>query len=129
MPRPDDNGYLENALRRSLARPAVPDGFEGRVMERVRSDRSPSAEGAGAARGRFRWPFRPWAAWAFAAGACAAVILALVIVPQWHQRRQTDLAMERTAEKELAETLQLAGYEWNRAQNAAFAPREDTPND
>lgn len=121
MRRPDDSGPLEAELRLTLRRRPAPFGLSAQVMERVRAE--PERPAAALRKLCARWlQFRM--AWpALAAG--AALVLVAVAVPLWQRHRAARGAAPPVAERELAEVLQLAGQSWNRAQAAAFAPKQE----
>ena len=129
MHRHDKTSQLEGQLRRSLTRLAAPAGFSGGVMQRIRAEaghdpqRAPSARFLGLPGLRISFPR------ALAACACAAAVLVALVVPGWHTRRQEASVAMQTAERELAEVLQLTGLGWVRAQEAAFSPLQDKDND
>ncbi len=65
-----------------------------------------------------------------AAGTAFAVLfVAGVVADRWQEKREAEQTVLSQAERDLAETLQLAGMQWNRAQRAALGPLEDYDDD
>lgn len=124
MYRPDNSGLPETALRRVLARRRAPASLRGRVMSSIRAEPARPVQAA-----RFTWP-RLHAGWAI--GTCAAAVaglLALLVGPPGQDRPDAEAAAVRVAELELAEALQLAGLNWNKAQEAALSPIQGNHDD
>ena len=128
MRQPEDSGLLEAALRLVLARRRVPSYLRGRVMDAVRAE-SAGRPARSIPAARFAWPL-PRVAWTL--GGCAAAGFAglvLLVEPQRQDRVDAEAAALHAAELELAETLQLAGLKWNKAQEAALAPIQENRDD
>ncbi len=128
MHQPDDSGLLKAALGLVLGRRRAPASLRGRVMAAVRAERagSPARREPGRT---FAWLPRR-ANWAFGACAAAAVsALVLLVVPSPQDRIDSEEVALQGAELELAEALQLAGHNWNRAQEAALSPIQEDRDD
>ena len=129
MQQNNESSQLEGQLQRSLTRRAAPSDFSDRVMQRVRSEEGRGSHAAAPARFFGRTGIRISVPRALAACACAAAVLIALAFPGWQSRRQEDLVARQSAERDLAEVLQLAGHGWVRAQAAAFSPLQDKEND
>lgn len=129
MHRHDVNSQLEAQLRRSLTRRAAPSGFSDGIMRGIRAEasRDPQVERPAPNLGLpgFRMSFPR----VLAACACAATVVVALAFPGWQTRRQAESVAMQTAERELAEVLQLAGIGWVRAQEAAFSPLQEKDDD
>ena len=128
MRRQEDSGYLEAALRASLARRPAPPSLKPQVMARVRA--GSRREGVRTAPAR---PFRriaPWKSWALGTSAAvAAAALLLAVLPLRDTRPEAEAIAMESAGLELAEVLHMAGSEWNRARQAALSPIQEDGND
>lgn len=122
----DDSRHLEQELRRVMARSQAPSGLGLRVMARIRDEaRQPAADSLRTASSGRIW-FR--GGWALAACACVALLVTIFAWPKEEglQAHATDMA---EVERELVEVLQLAGSQWNRAQELAFPIGQDKEHD
>ena len=124
MRRQDDNAYLEAALRRSLPRRAAPSSLRARVLSEIRNERDLESERT--LRGRFPWRMH----WAIGTCATAAVVaLVWLTLPLRQDPSDVDAVAMESADRQLAEVLQLAGSKWNRAQEIALSPIQENGND
>ena len=123
MPQWDDSRHLEEELRRGMARAQAPSGLGLRVMARIRDEsRRPAAEPLPAPSSGKIW-FR--SGWALAACACVALLVTVFAWPREEEGFQAHAAEMAEVERELVEVLQLAGSQWNRAQELAFPIGQD----
>ena len=124
MRQQHDSGYLEAALRQSLARRRAPASLKARVMAGVRAE---AAHGGHSPAGsRLTWLLRLRASWAL--GACAATAAAALlwaVLPLRVSRQEPVAVAVDSPGVELAEVLQLAGSKWTRAQEAALSPIQE----
>jgi hypothetical protein len=123
----DDSRHLEEELRRVMARSQTPSGLGLRVMARIRDEaRRPAEDLLPAASSGKIW-FR--GGWALAACACVALLVTIFAWPREEEGFQANAADMAEVERELAEVLQLAGSQWNRAQELAFPIGQDKEHD
>ena len=123
----DDSRHLEQELRRVMARSQAPSGLSLRVMARIRDEaRRPAGDSLQAASSGKAW-FR--GGWALAACACVALLVAIFAWPSEDEGLQAQAADMAKVERELVEVLQLAGSQWNRAQELAFPIGQDNEHD
>lgn len=123
----DDSRHLEQELRRVMARSQAPPGLGLRVMARIRDEaRRPAEDSLQAASSGKIW-FR--GGWALAACACVALLVTIFAWPREEEGLQAQAADMAEVERELVEVLQLAGSEWNRAQELAFPIGQDKEHD
>ena len=125
----EDSAHLEIKLRHTLQPQAVPHGMRDRVMARMHAETAQSVAGRSPSRSFLGGLLRRRMPRMLALGTCAAAILIVLVLPRWQERRQAELMAMRSAERDLAEVLQLAGSKWNLAQQAAFSPEQDSRND
>lgn len=123
----DDSRHLEQELRRVMARSQAPSGLGLRVMARIRDEARRSAEDSLQAASSGKIWFR--GGWALAACACVALLVTIFAWPKEEEGLQAQAADMAEAERELVEVLQLAGSQWNRAQELAFPPGQDKDHD
>lgn len=122
----DDSRHLEEELRRVMERSQAPSGLGLRVMARIRDEaRRPAEDSLEAASSGKIW-FR--GGWALAACACVALLVTIFAWPK-EEGLQAHAADMAEAERELVEVLQLAGSQWNRAQELAFPIGQDKEHD
>ena len=123
----DDSRHLEEELRRVMARPQAPAGLGLRVMARIRDEvRRPAADPLRAPSSGKIW-FR--SGWALGACACVALLVSIFGWPREEEGLQAHAAEMAEVERELVEVLQLAGSQWNRAQELAFPTGQDEEHD
>ena len=123
----DDSRHLEEELRRVLARSQAPSGLGLRVMARIRDEvRRPAEDPLQVASSGKTW-FR--GGWALAACACVALLVAFFASTKEEEGLQAHAADMAEVERELVEVLQLAGSQWNRAQELAFPVGQDEEHD
>lgn len=123
----DDSRHLEEELRRVMARSQAPSGLGLRVMARIRDEaRRPAEDLLEAASSGKIW-FR--GGWALAACACVALLVTIFAWPREEEGLQAQAADMAEVERELVEVLQLAGSQWNRAQELAFPIGQDKEHD
>ena len=123
----DDSRHLEEELRRVMARSQTPSGLGLRVMARIRDEaRRPAEDLLPAASSGKIW-FR--GGWALAACACVALLVTIFAWPREEEGLQAQAADMAEVERELVEVLQLAGSQWNRAQELAFPIGQDKEHD
>ncbi len=123
----DDSRHLEQELRRVMARSQAPSGLGLRVMARIRDEARRSAEDSLQAASSGKIWFR--GGWALAACACVALLVTIFAWPKEEEGLQAQAADMAEAERELVEVLQLAGSQWNRAQELAFPTGQDKDHD
>ena len=123
----DDSRHLEQELRRVMARSQAPSGLGLRVMARIRDEARRSAEDSLQAASSGKIWFR--GGWALAACACVALLVTIFAWPKEEEGLQAQAADMAEAERELVEVLQLAGSQWNRAQELAFPIGQDKEHD
>lgn len=122
----DDSRHLEEELRRVMARSQAPSGLGLRVMARIRDEaRRPAEDLLDAASSGKIW-FRGWA---LAACACVALLVTIFAWPREEEGLQAQASDMAEVERELVEVLQLAGSQWNRAQELAFPIGQDKEHD
>ena len=131
MRQQDDRFDLETSLRQALAPQRSPHGLVDRVMARVRTEPEPGSPREGQPADGGGWLTFPMGLrWSMAAGTAFAVLfVAGVVADRWQEKREAEQTVLSQAERDLAETLQLAGMQWNRAQRAALGPLEDYDDD
>lgn len=123
----DDSRHLEEDLRRVMARSQAPPGLGLRVMARIRDEaRRPAANPLPAPFSGKIW-FR--SGWALAACACVALLVTIFAWPREEEDLQAQATEMAQVERELVEVLQLAGSQWNRAQELAFPIEQDKEHD
>lgn len=123
----DDSRHLEEELRRVMARSRAPSGLGLRVMARIRDEvRRPAADAPPARSAGKIW-FR--GGWALAACACVALLVTVFAWPRDEEGLQAHAPELAEVERELVEVLQLAGSQWNRAQELAFPIGQDEEHD
>ncbi len=127
MRQRNDSHPLELELGRSLTRRSAPPGLTDRVMARIRSEPVASGAAPRLRRASNGLPFR-WS-WALTTSCGVAGLVLALSTWIWHENREAERIAFQSAERELAEVLQLTGSNWNRAQEAAFAPRQGSNND
>ena len=127
MRQRNDSHRLELELGRGLTRRAAPAGLHDRVMERIRSEPVSSGTVPRPNRALDGLPFR--SSWALATACGVTAIVLALSAWIWQENREAERLAFQSAERELAEVLQLAGSKWNQAQEAAFAPRQESTND
>lgn len=125
MRRQGGDSYLAEALRRSLVRRKVPSSFRARVMRAILADQRSGGNWPSPA--RFLWPVNFAAGWALRASAAGigAVLLLWSAASLWEREPESEAARMEAAGTQLVEVLQLAGREWNRAQEAALSPIQE----
>lgn len=123
----DDSRHFEEELRRVMARSQAPSGLGLRVMARIRDEASRPAEDLLSAASSGKIWFR--GGWALAACACVALLVTIFAWPREEEGLQAQAADMAEVERELVEVLQLAGSQWNRAQELAFPIGQDEEND
>lgn len=123
----DDSRHLEEELRRVMARAQAPSGLGLRVMARIRDEaRRLAADPLPAPSPGKIW-FR--SGWALAACACVALLVTVFAWPREEEGFQAHAAEMAEVERELVEVLQLAGSQWNRAQELAFPIGQDNEHE
>lgn len=129
MHQQGDDSYLAEALRQSLVRRKVPPSFRARVMRVILADQRSGGHRPSPA--RFLWPANCAAGWALRASAAGigAVLLLWSAVSLWEREPKSEAAKMEAAGTQLVEVLQLAGREWNRAQEAALSPIQEVINE
>ncbi len=123
----DDSRHLEEELRRVMARSQTPSGLGLRVMARIRDEASRPAEDLLPAASSGKIWFR--GGWALAACACVALLVTIFAWPREEEGLQAQASDMAEVERELVEVLQLAGSQWNRAQELAFPIGQDKEHD
>ena len=123
----DDSRHLEEELRRVMARSQTPSGLGLRVMARIRDEASRPAEDLLEAASSGKIWFR--GGWALAACACVALLVTIFAWPREEEGLQAQASDMAEVERELVEVLQLAGSQWNRAQELAFPIGQDKEHD
>lgn len=122
-----DSHPLGLELSRALTRRGAPADLTDRVMARVRNEPVASGAAPRPSRAFNRLPFR-WS-WALTTSCGVAGVVLTLSAWFWHENREAERLAFRSAERELAEVLQLTGSKWNRAQAAAFAPQQGSNDD
>ena len=123
----DDSSHLEAELRRVMARPPAPPRLGLQVMARIRAEARRQAEGPQRVPASGRLWFRM--AWGLGACACIALLVATFALPREEEDLQAQAVEMAQVERELAEVLQLAGSQWNRAQASAFPQGQNNEDD
>ena len=123
----DDSSHLEAEIRRVMARPPAPPRLGLQVMARIRAEARRQAEGPQHVPASGRLWFRM--AWALGACACIALLVATFAPPRDEEDLQAQAVEMAQVERELAEVLQLAGSQWNRAQASAFPQGQNNEDD
>ena len=123
----DDSRHLEQELRHVMTRSQAPSGLGLRVMAQIRDEaRRPAEDPLQRPASGQAW-FRGW--WALAACACAALLVTIFAWPGKKDGLQGHAAEMADVERELVEVLQMAGSQWNRAQELAFPLVQDEEHD